>query len=52
MGKKLSLLLLILEAILVASCVPIESYPKQQTTTTTTTTCPVGTQLQSDGMCR
>lgn len=52
MGKKLELLVLVLEALLLASCVPFESYPKQQTTTTTTTTCPAGTQIQSDGMCR
>ena len=52
MSKKLSLLLLVLEAMLLASCAPFESYPRQQTSTTTTTTCPAGTQLQSDGMCR
>jgi hypothetical protein len=52
MGKKLSLLLLVLETMLLASCWPFESYPRQETTTTTTTTCPAGTQLQSDGMCR
>jgi hypothetical protein len=52
MGKKLGLLLLVVETLLLASCFPFESYPKQQTTTTTTTTCPAGTQLQSDGMCR
>jgi hypothetical protein len=52
MSKKLSLLLLVLEAMLLASCAPFESYPQQQTSTTTTTTCPAGTQLQSDGMCR
>ena len=42
----------ILVATLLVGCSPFESYPKQQTTTTTTTTCPEGTQLQSDGMCR
>ena len=52
MSKKLSLLLLVLEAMLLASCAPFESYPQEQTSTTTTTTCPAGTQLQSDGMCR
>jgi hypothetical protein len=52
MSKKLSLLLLVLEAILLAGCFPFESTPRQETTTTTTTTCPAGTQLQSDGMCR
>jgi hypothetical protein len=52
MRKRLGLLLLVLEAMLLASCAPFESYPKQETTTTTTTTCPAGTQLQSDGMCR
>jgi hypothetical protein len=52
MIKKLGLLLLVLEAMLLASCWPFESYPRQETTTTTTTTCPAGTQLQSDGMCR
>ncbi len=52
MSKKLRLLLLVLEAMSLASCWPFESYPRQQTTTTTTTTCPAGTQLQSDGMCR
>jgi hypothetical protein len=52
MSKKLGLLLLALEAMLLASCWPFESYPRQETTTTTTTTCPAGTQLQSDGMCR
>jgi len=52
MSKKLCVLLLVLEAILLASCFPFESYPRQETTTTTTTTCPAGTQLQSDGMCR
>ena len=51
MSKKLSLLVLVLEAILLASCAPFESYPQQQTSTTTTTTCPAGKQLQSDGMC-
>jgi hypothetical protein len=43
---------LILVATLLVGCAPFESYPKQQTTTTTTITCPAGTQLQSDGMCR
>ena len=47
---------LILAATLLAGCFPIESPPQQQTTqqttTTTTTSCPPGTQLQSDGMCR
>jgi len=52
MSKKLGLLLLVLETMLLASCYPFESYPRQETTTTTTTTCPAGTQLQSDGMCR
>jgi hypothetical protein len=52
MSKKLSLLLLVLKAILLAGCFPFESSPRQETTTTTTTTCPAGTQLQSDGMCR
>jgi hypothetical protein len=52
MSKKLSLLLLVMEAMLLASCAPFESYPRQQTSTTTTTTCPAGPQLQSDGMCR
>jgi hypothetical protein len=52
MIKKLSLLVLLLEALLLASCFPFESSPRQETTTTTTTTCPAGTQLQSDGMCR
>jgi hypothetical protein len=50
MIKKLSVL--ILAATLLAGCFPFESTPRQQTTTTTTTTCPAGTQLQSDGMCR
>jgi hypothetical protein len=50
MIKKLSLL--ILAATLLAGCAPFESYPTQQTSVTTTTTCPSGTQLQSDGMCR
>lgn len=48
--------LLILAATLLAGCFPMESPPQQQTTqqntTTTTTSCPSGTQLQSDGMCR
>jgi hypothetical protein len=52
MSKKLGLLLLALEVMLLASCWPFESYPRQETTATTTTTCPAGTQLQSDGMCR
>jgi hypothetical protein len=52
MSKKLSLVLLVLEAILLAGCFPFESPPQQQTSVTTTTTCPAGTQLQSDGMCR
>ena len=43
---------LILAAVLMASCFPMESRPQQQTTTTTTTTCPPGTQLGSDGICR
>ncbi len=50
------LVVLILAATLLAGCFPIESPPQQQTTqqttTTTTTSCPPGTQLQSDGMCR
>jgi hypothetical protein len=50
MIKKLSVL--ILAATLLAGCYPFESYPRRQTTTTTTITCPAGTQLQSDGMCR
>ncbi len=54
MIKKLSVL--ILTATLLSGCFPIESPPQQQTTqqttTTTTTSCPPGTQLQSDGMCR
>ena len=48
--------ILILAAILLAGCAPFESVPQQQTTqqttTTTTTSCPDGTTLQSDGMCR
>jgi PBP1b-binding outer membrane lipoprotein LpoB len=48
--KRLGVLILV--ATLLVGCSPFESYPKQQTTTTTTTTCPAGTQLQSDGMCR
>ena len=47
-----NLSVLILVATLLAGCYPFESYPRQQTTTTTTTTCPAGTRLQSDGMCR
>ena len=43
---------LILVATLLAGCAPRESYPRQSTTMTTTTTCPSGTHLQSDGMCR
>jgi len=50
MIKKLSLL--ILAVTLLAGCAPFESYPTQQTSVTTTTSCPAGTQLQSDGMCR
>ena len=50
MIKKLSVL--ILATTLLAGCYPFESYPRQQTTTTTTVTCPAGTRLQSDGMCR
>ena len=52
MSRKLNLLLLAMGAMLLASCWPFESYPQQETTATTTTTCPAGTQLQSDGMCR
>jgi hypothetical protein len=52
MSKKLSLLLLVLGAVLLASCWPFESYPRQETRTTTTATCPAGTQLQNDRMCR
>jgi PBP1b-binding outer membrane lipoprotein LpoB len=52
MKNELNLLLLVLGAMLLTSCASFESYPKQETTTTTTTTCPAGTQLQSDGMCR
>jgi hypothetical protein len=52
MIKKLGVL--ILATTLLAGCFPFESSPQttQQTTTTTTTSCPAGTQLQSDGMCR
>jgi hypothetical protein len=54
MIKKLGVL--ILAATLLAGCYPFASPPQQQTTqqttTTTTTSCPAGTQLQSDGMCR
>jgi PBP1b-binding outer membrane lipoprotein LpoB len=50
MIKKLSVF--ILAVMLLAGCSPFESYPQQHTTTTTTTSCPDGTQLQSDGMCR
>ena len=49
MSKKFSLLLLILEAILLASCAPFESYPQQQTSTTTTTTCPAGRSFRAMG---
>jgi uncharacterized lipoprotein YajG len=48
MIKKLSVL--ILAATLLAGCYPYETRPR--VTTTTTITCPAGTQLQSDGMCR
>ena len=41
---------LILAATLLAGCFPRESYPRE--TTTTTLTCPSGTRLQSDGICR
>jgi hypothetical protein len=44
------LVVLILAATLLAGCFSFESPP--QTTTTTTTSCPAGTQLQNDGMCR
>jgi len=44
--------LLILTATLLAGCFPFETAPQQQTTVTTTTSCPAGSQLQSDGMCR
>jgi hypothetical protein len=47
-----TLALLILAATLLGGCFPFESPPQQQTSVTTTTTCPAGTQLQSDGMCR
>ena len=48
------LVVLILTATLLAGCFDFESPPQttQQTTTSTTTSCPSGTQLQSDGMCR
>jgi len=41
---------LIVVATLLAGCFPRESYPRESTTTTLT--CPSGTRLQSDGMCR
>jgi len=41
---------LILAATLLAGCFQRESYPRESTTTTLT--CPSGTRLQSDGMCR
>ncbi len=41
---------LILLATLLAGCYPAATLPR--VTTTTTITCPAGTQLQSDGMCR
>lgn len=50
MIKRLSVL--ILAATLLASCTPRASYPQRSTTTTTTTTCPEGTWLHSDGLCR
>jgi hypothetical protein len=54
MIKELSVLVLM--AALLAGCAPFESVPQQQTTqqttTTTSTSCPDGTQLQTDGMCR
>jgi PBP1b-binding outer membrane lipoprotein LpoB len=47
---------LIFAATLLAGCFAFESPPQeqttQQTTTTTTTSCPAGSRLQSDGMCR
>jgi PBP1b-binding outer membrane lipoprotein LpoB len=50
------LTVVILVATLLAGCFAFESPPQeqttQQTTTTTTTSCPAGSQLQSDGMCR
>ena len=42
--------LVIIAATFLVGC--FETPPTQQTTVTTTTTCPAGTQLQSDGMCR
>lgn len=51
MIKKLSVL--ILAATLLAGCFYSRPTPPRQTTTTTTTiTCPAGTQLMSDGLCR
>ncbi|MGH7968409.1 MAG: hypothetical protein ACREIC_06730 [Limisphaerales bacterium] len=49
---KTKLALLIIAVTFLAGCFPFESSPQQQTTVTTTTTCPAGTQLRSDGMCR
>jgi PBP1b-binding outer membrane lipoprotein LpoB len=48
------LVVLILTATLLAGCFDFATPPQttQQTTTTTTTSCPAGTQLGSDGMCR
>lgn len=48
MMTKLSVL--IFAVTLLAGCYPYETPPR--VATTTTITCPVGMQLQSDGMCR
>ncbi|MFZ0659214.1 MAG: hypothetical protein WA854_14480 [Candidatus Binataceae bacterium] len=55
MRNKIKLLgALILAATLLAGCGIFETEPQtsQQTTTTTTTSCPGGSTLQPDGMCR
>jgi len=48
MIKKLSVL--IFAATMLAGCYPYETPPR--VATVTTITCPAGTQLMSDGMCR
>ncbi|MGD0948077.1 MAG: hypothetical protein ABSA52_11660 [Candidatus Binatia bacterium] len=52
MAKFRTLSVLILAATVLSGCYRYATHPRQETTTTTTTTCPAGTQLQSDGMCR
>ena len=49
MIKNLAVLMILAATFLTGG---FENPPTTQTSDTTTTTCPAGTQLQNDGMCR